>query len=157
MEFVERIKAKAKDNIKTIVLPEAEEERNLKAADIILREGFADLILIGNPDKIHHLASELYLEHIAGAKIVDPMNNPKKQQYVDLMLKLRAAKGLTQEQAEKLIVNPALSGCAHGESRRRRRRGGRGQQSDRRRACVPLSSMSRRCPESAWFPVRSSC
>ena len=111
MEFVERIKAKAKDNIKTIVLPEAEEERNLKAADIILREGFADLILIGNPDKIHHLASELYLEHIAGAKIVDPMNNPKKQQYVDLMLKLRAARGLTQEQAEKLIVNPLYLGA----------------------------------------------
>ncbi len=111
MEFIEKIKAKAKNDIKTIVLPEAEEERNLKAADIILKEGFADLVLIGNPDKIHHLASELYLENIAGAKIVDPENNPKKQQYVDLMLQLRAAKGLTQEQAEKLIVNPLYLGA----------------------------------------------
>ena len=49
MEFVEKIKQKAKSNLKTIVLPEAEEERNLKAADRILSEGFAKLILIGNP------------------------------------------------------------------------------------------------------------
>ena len=102
MEFVEKIKQKAKSNLKTIVLPEAEEERNLKAADRILSEGFAKLILIGNPEKVHHLASELYLENIAGAEIVDPNDNPKKQQYVDLMLKLRASKGLTAEQAEKL-------------------------------------------------------
>ena len=101
MEFVEKIKQKAKSNLKTIVLPEAEEERNLKAADRILSEGFAKLILIGNPEKVHHLASELYLENIAGAEIVDPNDNPKKQQYVDLMLKLRASKGLTAEQAEK--------------------------------------------------------
>ena len=107
MEFVEKIKQKAKSNLKTIVLPEAEEERNLKAADRILSEGFAKLILIGNPEKVHHLASELYLENIAGAEIVDPNDNPKKQQYVDLMLKLRASKGLTAEQAEKLITYQA--------------------------------------------------
>ena len=59
MEFVDKIKQKAKSNIKTIVLPEAYEERNLKAADRIISEGFADLILIGNPDQIHHLASEI--------------------------------------------------------------------------------------------------
>ena len=64
MEFVDKIKQKAKSNIKTIVLPEAYEERNLKAADRIISEGFAALILIGNPDQIHHLASELYLENI---------------------------------------------------------------------------------------------
>lgn len=92
-------------------MPEAEEERNLKAADRILSEGFAKLILIGNPEKVHHLASELYLENIAGAEIVDPNDNPKKQQYVDLMLKLRASKGLTAEQAEKLIVNPLYLGA----------------------------------------------
>ncbi len=107
MEFVEKIKQKAKSNLKTIVLPEAEEERNLKAADRILSEGFAKLILIGNPEKVHHLASELYLENIAGAE----NDNPKKQQYVDLMLKLRASKGLTAEQAEKLIVNPLYLGA----------------------------------------------
>ena len=111
MEFVDKIKQKAKSNIKTIVLPEAYEERNLKAADRILSEGFAKLILIGNPEKVHHLASELYPDNIAGAEIVDPTDNPKKQQYVDLMLKLRASKGLTAEQAEKLIVNPLYLGA----------------------------------------------
>ena len=68
MEFVEKIKQKAKSNLKTIVLPEAEEERNLKAADRILSEGFAKLILIGNPEKVHHLASELYLRRISPAR-----------------------------------------------------------------------------------------
>ena len=116
MEFVEKIKQKAKSNLKTIVLPEAEEERNLKAADRILSEGFAKLILIGNPEKVHHLASELYLENIAGAEIVDPNDNPKKQQYVDLMLKLGASKGLTAEQAEKLIVNPLYLGALMGKA-----------------------------------------
>ena len=58
MEFVERIKAKAAEEIKTIVLPEAAEERNIKAANQIIKEGFAKLVLIGNPDQIHHLASE---------------------------------------------------------------------------------------------------
>ena len=53
MEFVERIKAKAAQDIKTIVLPEAAEERNIKAANQILKEGFAKLVLIGNPDEIH--------------------------------------------------------------------------------------------------------
>ena len=111
MEFVEKIKQKAKSNLKTIVLPEAEEERNLKAADRIISEGFADLILIGNPDQIHHLASELYLENIGKAKIVDPQNNPDKEKYVELMLKLRAAKGLTREQAEKQIADPLYLGA----------------------------------------------
>ena len=50
MEFVERIKAKAAEEIKTIVLPEAAEERNIKAANQIIKEGFAKLVLIGNPD-----------------------------------------------------------------------------------------------------------
>ena len=53
MEFVERIKAKAAEEIKTIVLPEAAEERNIKAANQIIKEGFAKLVLIGNPDQIH--------------------------------------------------------------------------------------------------------
>ena len=111
MEFVERIKAKAAQDIKTIVLPEAAEERNIKAANQILKEGFAKLVLIGDPDKIHHLASEYYLDQIDKAVIVDPLNNPKKEEYVELMLKLRASKGLTREQAEKLIVDPLYLGA----------------------------------------------
>lgn len=106
MEFLEQIKAKASANLKTIVLPEATEERTLRAANQILKEGFAHLILLGNPDQINRSASEWGLDQIHKATIVNPLNNPKKQTYIDLMLQLRANKGLTQEAAEKLIIDP---------------------------------------------------
>lgn len=106
MEFIENLKAKAKSNKKTIILPEATEERTLKAADIVLSEGFANLILIGSEEEIKKQASEYYLENIGKATILDPAKNPKKDEYVDLMLQLRGSKGLTREQAEKLILDP---------------------------------------------------
>ena len=111
MNFIEQVKEKAKRQMQRIVLPEGTEERTIKAADIVLKEGLAEIILIGNPDEIRHLASEYYLEHIGKATIVDPKNNPKKQEYIDLMLKLRAAKGLTPEQAAKLIEDPLYLGA----------------------------------------------
>lgn len=154
MEFVDKIKQKAKSNIKTIVLPEAYEERNLKAADRIISEGFADLILIGNPDQIPSSASELYLENIGKAKIVDPQNNPDKEKYVELMLKLRAAKGLTREQAEKQIADPLYLGAvmvkagdADGEVA--------GANNATATCCVPLFSMLRPYRGSASCPERS--
>lgn len=105
-QFLDQIKAKAKANKKRILLPEAEEERNIKAADIIIAEGFADVILLGNPDVIKKEAAEYDLKNIDKATIVDPNNNPKKEEYIELMLKLRGSKGLTREQAEKLVVDP---------------------------------------------------
>lgn len=111
MNFIEQVKEKAKRQMQRIVLPEGTEERTIKAADIVLKEGLAEIILIGNPDEIRHLASEYYLEHIGKATVVDPKNNPKKQEYIDLMLKLRAAKGLTPEQAAKLIEDPLYLGA----------------------------------------------
>ena len=110
-QFLENVKAKATADKKCIVLPEAEEERTIKAADVILGEGFADLILIGNPAVIEEQIKKYELEHIGKATIVDPKNNPKKQAYIDLMLQLRASKGLTQEQAEKLIEDPLYLGA----------------------------------------------
>lgn len=110
-QFLENVKAKAAANKKCIVLPEAEEERTIKAADVILGEGFADLILIGNPAVIDEQIKKYELENIGKATIVDPKNNPKKQAYIDLMLQIRASKGLTQEQAEKLIEDPLYLGA----------------------------------------------
>ncbi len=106
MSFLEEIKQKARQRKMRIVLPEATEERTLKAADTIIAEGLAEVILIGNPAVIAHMASENYLDNIAGATIVDPENNPKKEAYVELMLSLRASKGLTGEQAEAQIRQP---------------------------------------------------
>lgn len=106
MSFLERIRQQAKDNIKRIVLPEGYEERTLKAADRIVAEGFAQIILIGNPEEIHHHASEYYLENIDKTIIVDPANNPKKEEYIELMLSLRGSKGLTREIAEQQLLDP---------------------------------------------------
>lgn len=106
MELLERIKNTAKQNLKRIVLPEAEEERMLRAASQCIEESLADIILIGNKQKIAAAAEDFGLKNIDKATIVDPNDNPNKQKYIDLMLKIRANKGLTQEQAEKLILDP---------------------------------------------------
>jgi phosphate acetyltransferase len=106
MEFVNKLKAKAKENKKRIVLPEGLEERTLKAADIIIGEGFADIILIGHPGKIGEEAKRLELSNLEGATIVDPQNHAKKEEYIDLLVELRKSKGLTREQAAELVVKP---------------------------------------------------
>lgn len=106
MEFIETIKAKAREDLRTIVLPEGTEQRTIKAADRIIGEGLARIILIGNPEEIHHLASEYYLENISKAEIIDPGNNPKADAYADLMVSLRSSKGVTREIALELLKNP---------------------------------------------------
>lgn len=111
MDFIEKIKTKAKSRLMTIVLPEGTEERTLKAADAIISEGLANIVLIGNPDEIRHLASEYYLENIDKAKIVDPANNPYKQKYIDIMVELRGSKGVTPEVASKQLEDPLYLGA----------------------------------------------
>ena len=111
MNFIERVRQRAKKHIRRIVLPEGTEERTIKAADTILREGIAEVTLLGDPRHIHHLASEYYLEHIDRATIVDPHDHPKKSAYIDLMLDIRAAKGLKRDEAAKLIENPFYLGA----------------------------------------------
>lgn len=106
MELLEKIKAQAKLDKQRIVLPEGDEERVLRAADQIVEEQLADIILIGDPEKIRHNAEQFGVKNLDKMTIIDPANNPKKDEYVDLMLKIRAAKGLTREQAEKLILDP---------------------------------------------------
>lgn len=122
MEFIDELKAKAKENKKRIVLPEGFEERTLTAADIIIKEEFAEVILIGNPNKIDSEAKKLSLKNIDKATIIDPENHDKKEEYTNLLLDLRKSKGLTREKAEELVVNPLYlstlmikSGDADGE------------------------------------------
>lgn len=106
MELIEKIKEQARSNRKRIVLPEAIEERTLRAANEIIQEGIADVILIGNPAEIRENATQWCLPEIEKATVVDPENHPNMQRYVDLMLEIRASKGLTAEQAWSLIKNP---------------------------------------------------
>lgn len=106
MELLEKIKATAKQELKRIVLPEAEEERTLRAADQCIDESLANIILIGSKEVIENKAEEYGLQNISKATIVDPKNNPNKEKYINLMLEIRKSKGLTYEQAEELIENP---------------------------------------------------
>lgn len=106
MEFITQLKEKAKIKRQRIVLPEGAEERTIAAADVILEEGFAEIILIGNPNEIKAEAMRLGLKNIDKAKIVDPENHPKFDEYLKLLLEIRKSKGLTPEEARKLIVDP---------------------------------------------------
>lgn len=106
MQLLESIKAKAKKENKTIVLPEGTEERTLKAADIILREGIASIILLGDPGEIGKLAEKYGLSAIDKATIIDPLNHGKKAFYADMLYQIRKNKGLTLEEAEKLVEDP---------------------------------------------------
>ncbi len=110
MSILETIHAKAKANPKRIVLPEGTEERTLKAADQAIATGIAHIILIGNPNTINNLAKQYGLTNIDKATIVDPIHHQKKEQYADLMVELRKSKGMTKEQAMKLIEDPLYLG-----------------------------------------------
>jgi phosphate acetyltransferase len=110
MELLDRIKLNAAKHNKRIVLPEGYEERTLKAADIAIEEGLAQIILIGNPDEITKHASILGLKNIGKARIVDPKSHEKKDHYIKLMVELRKHKGMTSEEAAKLIEDPLYLG-----------------------------------------------
>jgi phosphate acetyltransferase len=111
MTLVEQIIARAKANKQRIVLPEAEEERTLKAADQVLADDIADLILIGNPAKVQALCDKFNLTHIDKATLIDPENNPKAEEYAEKLYELRKNKGLTIEKARELVKNPLYLGC----------------------------------------------
>lgn len=98
MAFIDDIKSRAKADKKTIILPETMDKRTFEAAEKILKEGIADIILIGTPDEIAK-NSEGY--DISKAAVVDPFNDPNKQKYIDKFVELRAAKGVTPESAKE--------------------------------------------------------
>ena len=110
MELIDRIKLNATKLNKRIVLPEGTEERTIQAADIAIEEGLAQIILIGNPSEINALAVKKGLKNLGKAKIVDPKSHEKKDHYIDLMVELRKHKGLTHEEASKLIEDPLYLG-----------------------------------------------
>lgn len=106
--FMDNIKALAKANKKTIVLAEGEELRTVQAADAVLKEGFADIILLGNEAKIQEVAAGL---DISGAKIIDPATSDLTADFADKLYELRKAKGMTPEKAAETILNTLYFGC----------------------------------------------
>ncbi len=111
MSLMNQIVERAKANKQRIVLPEGTEERTLKAANQLLADEVADLILIGNPEEIAGLAKEWGLEHIGKASIINPADHPKKEEYAQLLCELRKKKGMTIEEARALVEKPLYLGC----------------------------------------------
>lgn len=112
MDLLQQIVARAKADKQRIVLPEAEEERTLKAADRVLADDIANIILIGNPGHIKELAAQWRLHHIGKATIIDPENNPNSEVYAAKLAELRKKKGMTIEQARELVTkNNLYLGC----------------------------------------------
>lgn len=111
MDLMQDIIARAKANVQHIVLPEGTEERTLRAADRLLRDKVAKISLIGNPDEIRKMANDLQLPNIGEATIIDPTNHPKKQQYAELLMELRKKKGMTAEEADRLVQDPLYLAC----------------------------------------------
>lgn len=111
MGFVENLKEKAAKSKQRIVLPEGYEERTLRAADQVLAEGFADIILLDSEENVKANAEKFGLKNLGKAKVVDPKNNAKKAEYANLLFELRKNKGMTLEQAEKLAENNLYLGC----------------------------------------------
>ena len=107
MALIDKIKAKAKANVKHIVLPEGEESRNVQAAVKIVSQGIATLTLLGDPAKVREVAAGASLE---GLEIIDPKTSDKCEEYAATLYELRKAKGMTPEQAAELVKDPMYYG-----------------------------------------------
>ncbi|WP_314730322.1 phosphate acetyltransferase [Oribacterium parvum] len=103
MSFIEDVKEKAKSKMKTIVLPEAEDKRTLEAAEQIKKEGFAKLVLLGNKETVEKDAQS-YGFDLSGIEILDPKTSPSLDDYVATLVELRKSKGMTEEEARKLLT-----------------------------------------------------
>ena len=106
MDLINKIKESARKHNMRIVLPEGTEIRTVKAADQIIAENLAQIILLGNPKEIATLAKENNLSNIKNATIIDPLNHDKKEAYIELLVEIRKSKGLSREDASKLVEDP---------------------------------------------------
>ena len=104
MEFIDKMKAKAKASLKTVILPESEDVRILQGAEIVLKERFANIILLGNEDDINKIAKENNT-NIDGATIINPLKSDKLDYYIQKFYELRKEKGMTIEKATEMIRN----------------------------------------------------
>ena len=109
MNFIDQVKTKAKANVKTIVLPEGDEPRTVQAAAILKAEGIAHPILLGSPEAIRKVAAEKGAD-ITGIDIVDPATSAEASRYAEALYELRKAKGVTPEEATRLVSDPMYFG-----------------------------------------------
>ena len=108
MGYIDTMKEKARMDKKTIVLPETTDRRTLIAASHIIEEGIANIILVGNEEKIMDGAGWLEVD-LTGCKVIDPKNTDKMDAYVELLYETRKAKGMTPEKAREILINDPLT------------------------------------------------
>ena len=111
MALFDRLTKTAQENKQRIVLAEGTEPRTLTAADMIIRDGIADIILLGKPEEVKAKAAELSLSNIGKATIIDPTDTAFTEKYAQLFYELRKSKGITIEDARKTVLNPLYLGC----------------------------------------------
>lgn len=111
MDILQTMYERARKNPQRIVLPEGDEPRTLEAANILLKDQVANLILIGPKTNIEKMAAEKGYEYISHATIFDPATDPKMPEYAHLLYELRKAKGMTEEEAAKKAQDPLYLGC----------------------------------------------
>ncbi|MBO5005252.1 MAG: phosphate acetyltransferase [Clostridia bacterium] len=109
MSFIETIKHRAKQDIKTIVLPEGNNIRTIEAAKIALEEGYANIILIGKQEEITKMANEHNFD-ISNAQIINPADSENYEEFVQAFYELRKNKGMTIEKAKELIKDETYFG-----------------------------------------------
>lgn len=103
MNFIDKMKELARKNIKTIILPESDDIRVLKGAEIVLNEGYANIILLGNEIEINRKANENTI-NLKNAKIINPRSSEKIDYYAETFYELRKEKGLSYEEAKKILI-----------------------------------------------------
>ena len=108
MAFIDMIKEKARQDKQAIVLPETRDKRTLIAAAQVLREGTAEIIMVGKEEKIMDGANWLDVD-LNGVKVVDPDIDPKLDEYVDVLYELRKHKGMTKEKAREILTTDWLT------------------------------------------------
>ncbi len=111
MDLIEYLTANARANRQRIVLPEGLEPRTLTAADRIIADGLAEIILIGNPTDVLNMGKELGLKNLDRATIVDPADEAVIDKYAPLFYDLRKSKGITMDEARLTTANPLYLGC----------------------------------------------
>lgn len=108
MSYIDLIKERARLDKKTIVLPESNDKRTLIAAAKIMEEGIANIIMIGNEEKITDGAGWLEVD-LSGVEIINPANTPRLDEYVQLLYETRKSKGMTLEKARDILLNDYLT------------------------------------------------
>ncbi|MDR0540612.1 MAG: phosphate acetyltransferase [Dysgonamonadaceae bacterium] len=111
MDLMNGIIARAKATKQRIVLPEGTEERTLRAADRLLQDEVATIILLGNPAEIKSLSEQYNLTQIEKATVIDPLSHSKKADYIRMLVELRKSKGMTEAQAARLVEDPLYLAC----------------------------------------------